>query len=239
MLVDHSDPQQRPLGWEKAKILEIIDHHELNLKGIFSPKMTIEKYGSTATIIAQKFLHDKTPLSPELAGILLSAILDDTLALRSPITTVTDEIMVAEMAAKAEIGDITSFTRELFNKKDAWNSMPALKIIQSDIKETVIKGINIVVSQVETMDNKELERREDELIAALYTLQKQKAADLRLVMLTDLLSNTCIMFAVGQKIKDLEQIFNTKLIKNRKIYLPNVLSRKQQIIQPILSYYGK
>lgn len=238
VLVDHTDPEQRPNGWQNAEIIEVLDHHRLNLETASPPKITIRPYGSTCTLIAHKFVSNQIEVQPEIAGIILSAILDDTLALRSPTTTYVDKIMAGEMAARSGIGDLASFTRKIFNKKDVWNKLSASKIITTDIKETQVNNIRVIVSQVETMDNRELEKREDEFIAYLSKMNDTDKADLRLVMLTDLLSNNCILLGVGSKMKDLENIFSSKLISKQKLYLPGVLSRKKQVIPPIVEYYS-
>jgi manganese-dependent inorganic pyrophosphatase len=239
ILVDHTAPEQRPLGWQSAQILEVVDHHRLDLNYISPQNVIIKTYGSTATIIAELFIKEEMKISKGLAGIMLSAILDDTLALKSPITTTTDKLIVEKLAKISEIGDLTSFVKKLFNKKDTWNSMPASKIVESDMKESHINGVDIVVSQVETMDNSELEKREDELLSYMHNLENKQESDLRILMLTDLLKNNCILLAVGKRVLDLEEIFRIKLIQNQKIYLPGVLSRKKQVLTPILDYYSK
>lgn len=238
ILVDHTEPEQRPPGWQKAQIIEVIDHREPNLGGIKPEKTIIKKYGSVTTIIAQKYIQNKVEINSGLAGLMLAAILDDTLALKSANTTLTDEIMVTEMATRAKIGDINAFSKKLFNKKDSWHSMSALQILETDLKKRKINGHNISVAKIETMDSKNLEKRETEFLLALNHLQKEEPITLRLLMIIDILSKGCILLGVGEKVSDLEKIFNTKLLKNNKIYLPRVTSRKTQIIPPILKYYS-
>jgi manganese-dependent inorganic pyrophosphatase len=238
ILVDHTDPEQRPDGWRNANILEVVDHREPNLENITPQKITIKNYGSVATIIAQKCVQDNVGIDSQLAGLLLSAILDDTLALKSPNTTATDEAIVAQMASKAKIGDINAFSKELLEKKDSWSSMSALEILNADKKEMVLNNSRIIISQIETMDSKAVEKRENEFFTILKNLENKQQTSLRLLMITDLMSNICTIFGVGEKIKDLEKIFGKNLIANRKMYLPNVLSRKTQVIPPILNYYS-
>lgn len=238
ILVDHTEPEQRPPGWQKAQIIEVIDHREPNLDGIKPEKIIIKKYGSVTTIIAQKYIQNKVEINSGLAGLMLSAILDDTLALNSPNTTLVDEIMVTEMATRAKIGDINAFSKKMFNKKDSWDSMPALQILQTDLKEMKANGHHISVTKIETMDSKNLEKRQAEFLLALNRLQKDNPITLRLLMIIDILSKSCILLGVGERVTDLEKIFNTKLIKNNKMYLPKITSRKTQIVPPILKYYS-
>jgi len=239
ILVDHTDPEQRPNGWQSADILEVLDHRKPNLEKISPQKVTIKKYGSVATIIAQKCVQDNVKIDSQLAGLILSAILDDTLALKSPNTTATDEAMVTQMTSKAKIGNITTFSKELLKKKDSWDSMSALEILNADKKEMLlVDHSRIIISQIETMNSKAIEKRENEFFTILEKLEKKQQTSLRLLMITDLMSNICTIFGVGEKIKDLEKIFEKNLIANRKMYLPNVLSRKAQIIPPILNFYS-
>lgn len=237
VLVDHSDPESRPPGWENAKILEVLDHHKLKLETVDPPKITVRPYGSTATLVAQKMVRARLPIKPEIAGVLLAAILDDTLALRAPTTTQVDKSMAGELAIASSIGDLNSFARELFNQKDIWGTLSITDIIEMDMKDFDVNGKKLVISQVETMDNRKLEKKELEIIEELNRMNEKEPVSLRMVMLTDLLRNDCILLVVGENLSILEDIFHAKLQEN-KMYLPGVLSRKKQILPPLLEMYS-
>lgn len=235
-LVDHTDPENRPEGWENAKIVEVLDHHQLKLETAEPSKITIRPYGSTATLVAQKMVRARLPIKEEIAGILLAAILDDTLALRAPTTTQIDKSMAGELAVASSIGDLGSFARDLFNEKDVWGTLRAKDIINMDIKDFDVNGKKVVISQVETMDNRKLEKREKEIITELEKLNEKEHIALRMVMLTDLLRNDCILLVVGDNLEILEDVFHSKLEGN-KMYLPGVLSRKKQVLPSLLDLY--
>ena len=233
VLVDHTDPESRPDGWEKATIVEVLDHHKLKLETAEPSKITIRPYGSTATLIVQKMVRARLVIKPEIAGLLLAAIIDDTLALRAPTTTQVDKSMAGELAVASGIGDLGAFARDLFNQKDVWDSMSAQDIVSTDMKEFDIKDKHIAISQVETMDNRKLESRIKDILEELNRLNVESPIDLRMVMLTDLLRNDCILIVVGNNLEKLEEIYNSKVVDNI-MYLPGVLSRKKQILPPLI-----
>lgn len=234
-LVDHTDPESRPDGWENAKIVEVLDHHKLKLETAEPSKISIRAYGSTATLVAQRMIRARLKIKEELAGILLAAIIDDTLALRAPTTTQVDKTMAGELAVASGIGDLGTFARDLFNQKDVWIEMKAKHIVSTDMKEFNINGNRVSISQVETMDNQKLQKRSSDIIEELDRLNTLDPIELRLVMLTDLLRNDCILIARGEEhlLDQLEEIYNSKL-ENNKLYLPGVLSRKKQILPPLM-----
>ncbi|MCA9376471.1 manganese-dependent inorganic pyrophosphatase [Candidatus Nomurabacteria bacterium] len=239
VLVDHTDPEQRPLGWETAEIIEVLDHHKLKLETSVPPKITIRPYGATCTLIASKMLGAKITITKELAGLMLSAILDDTLALRSPVTTYVDRSVAGELSAIAGIVDLGSFAKKIFDKKDSWSKMGAERLVSSDTKDFDFDDIKIRVAQVETMDNRKIEKREKEILTAIRKISKAEGIDLYLVMLTDLLTNDCIMIAEGPKVEFLETVFDTHMENKNKIYLPGVLSRKKQVVPKLMEFFGK
>lgn len=239
VLVDHTDPEQRPDGWEEAEIIEVLDHHKLKLETSIPPKITIRPYGSTSTLVGYKMITSHLPIAKNLAGLMLAAILDDTLALRSPITTYVDKSVAGELSAIAGIADLGAFAHAIFSKKDSWSRMKADRIVSSDVKNFTMGEKTIRVTQVETMDNRKLEKREKELIKEMEKVTKNDKLDLFMVMLTDLLTNDCILLATGDSTPDLEHVFSTNFENKNKIYLPGVLSRKKQVVPKLMDFYEK
>lgn len=238
VLVDHTDPEQRPKGWENADIIEVLDHHKLKLETSVPPKITIRPYGSTSTLVAKKMLDASIKLKPELAGLLLGALLDDTLALRSPITTYTDKMIAGQLGAISGLNDISKFARELFAQKDVWSKMKGEEIVNTDSKGYEMNRVKIQISQVETMDNIELiKKKGGEIIRAVDLINKKEPKDIRLIMLTDLIRNDCIVIAVGPRAMELEKVFNNKF-EGSQMYLPGVVSRKKQVEAPLIQYFS-
>ena len=230
VLVDHTYPEDRAKGWEKANILEVIDHHDVKLEDLIPTKINIRPCGSTSTLIAEKYFNSNILVPFNIANILLSAILDDTLGLKSPTTIQLDIEIVNKLAKICKVGDIDEYFKEIFSKKDIWHTLTPKEIIEMDIKEIEIEDRKVSISQVETLNNKEI--REEEILQELKILNSEKPFNLRIVMLTDLIKKDCILLVVGEDLKLFEEELNTNIINNR-ILLSNVVSRKKQVL-PIL-----
>lgn len=240
VLVDHTDPEQRPHGWQDAEIIEVIDHHKLKLETSMPPKITIRPYGSTATLIAQKMMRRGIKMDKAVAGILLSAIIDDTLALRSPITTNVDKQMAGHLAVESGIVNLSDFAREQFAEKDVWLKMTPKDVIQKDMKQYDMNGRRVAIAQVESMDNQKLIKKAVDYKKQMDKSRLENGIDIYLVMLTDLIRNDCIVVvsAEGDFMSNLEKIYSTHRIDDSKIQLPGVISRKKQVEGPLLEFFG-
>ncbi len=235
VLVDHCAPESRPKGWERANIVEVIDHHELKLDGITPQYTNIKPCGSTCSIVTEMIFESKILLSKDIASILLSAILDDTLGLNSPTTIKFDIDMVDRLNDIVHIKNLEQYSRILFEKKDIWHTLLPREIIDEDLREYEIAGKWFSISQVETMNTTEIKK--EDIIKGLELLNNEKPFNLRLVMITDLIEEDCILLVVGKDIKLLEGVLNSKIINN-SIFLPNVVSRKKQVLPILKKVYG-
>lgn len=234
VLVDHTDPKQRPKGWEKANIIEVIDHHEPDMEGISPQKKNIKQCGATSTLIAQMMIEECYAISPNSAGILLSAILDDTLGLESPTTTNIDIEMAYSLADICNIENINEYSKELFSKKDIWSELSSREIIEMDMKEVDFSGKTVSISQVETLDDNKIHI--EEILEELKKIDIENPINLRIVMLTDLLNKECTLLVIGKDVSLFEKVLNKK-IENNIVILPNVVSRKGQILPIIERMY--
>jgi len=230
VLVDHTFPESRPDNWEKAKILEVIDHHDVKLDDIIPQSITIRRCGSTCSLIAERFYNLKIAIPKNIAFILLSGILDDSVGLKSPTTIQLDRDMANWLNKICKIDDLWEYSKELFNIKDMWHKLTAREIIEEDLRYTEINGNWVSISQVENVDIGNLP--EDELIQELKKINREKEYGIRLVMLTDLIKNDCMLLVVGKDIDRLEKELG-KEIKNNRVFLKGVVSRKKQVL-PLL-----
>ena len=238
VLVDHTDPSQRANGWQEAQIVEVFDHHKLKLETTTPPKITVKPYGSTTTIVADKLFNISATITPKFAQLMLSAIIDDTLALRSPITTYVDKIIAGKLAALTGLGDIDAYARKMFNKKDTWHRMASEKIVNTDVKEYTLGTTKVKISQVETLDNTRLTKKIPEIRKYIKSVSEKDKLDLVIVMLTDVIENEAIIIVEGPKSKDLEKIFNKRLDDNNTMKIENMVSRKKQMVPPLTEFYG-
>lgn len=236
VLVDHTDPDQRAAGWENAEVIEVVDHHKLKLETSAPAKITVRPYGSTTTLIAEKLLRNSFYVSPKFAQLMLSAILDDTLALRSPITTYTDKTLAGKLAAMSGLEDMDAYAKKMFNKKDSWHTMKADKIVETDIKDFDFGSFKAQVSQVETLDSAKLSSKLDDIQEYLNKKSSEGKYELMIVMITDIIKSEAQILAAGKRANDLEKIFN-KNFENGIMVIPGMVSRKKDLIPHMVNFY--
>ena len=144
--------------------------------------------------------------------------------------------MTKKLNEICNISDLWEYSKLLFKKKDIWNQLSPRDIIEEDMRNVEFNGNWVSISQVETMNNRELKKKE--IIEELEKINIANPFNLRLVMLTDVLKNDCILLVVGKDIPLLERELNTKIIDN-SVYLPDVVSRKKQILPILEKIYEK
>ena len=144
--------------------------------------------------------------------------------------------MTKKLNEICNISDLWEYSKLLFKKKDIWNQLSPRDIIEEDMRNVEFNGNWVSISQVETMNNRELKKKE--IIEELEKINIANPFNLRLVMLTDVLKNDCILLVVGKDIPLLERELNTKIIDN-SVYLPDVVSRKKQILPILEKIYKK
>ncbi len=232
VLVDHNEEPQSPDNIQGAEILEVLDHHKINFKLENPIFFHTEPIGATASIIAKLYLHDKeVKLTKATAGILLSAILSDTVIFRSPTTTEQDVDIAGKLARVAGVKDMEKFGLEIKKTKASLKGKSAEKIIMADSKEYKFGRKQIAVGQVEVCGMDEVKEREKELIDGLERLAAKNKYDLILLMATDILAmGSQILFWGGEKY--VEKAFGKKP-RGHTLYLKGVMSRKKQIIPPL------
>lgn len=235
VLVDHTYSENRANGWERANILEVIDHHDVKLEDIVPQRITIRPCGSTCTLITEKFVNSNTDIPFNIANILLAGILDDSLGLKSPTTVQLDIDMVDRLNEVCKVGDIEKYSLEIFEKKDIWHTLTPREIIEEDIRNVEINGNWVSISQVETLDNESIETKV--LIEELEKINRKKEFNLRLVMLTNPVKKDCLLISVGKDINLLEKELG-KDIKESRVYLKDIVSRKKQVLPLLEKIYS-
>ena len=235
VLVDHTYSENRANGWERANILEVIDHHDVKLEDIVPQRITIRPCGSTCTLITEKFVNSNTDIPFNIANILLAGILDDSLGLKSPTTVQLDIDMVDRLNEVCKVGDIEKYSLEIFEKKDIWHTLTPREIIEEDIRNVEINGNWVSISQVETLDNESIDTKD--LIEELEKINREKEFNLRLVMLTNPVKKDCLLISVGKDINLLEKELG-KDIKESRVYLKDIVSRKKQVLPLLEKIYS-
>jgi manganese-dependent inorganic pyrophosphatase len=232
VLVDHNELSQAVDGIEEAEILEIIDHHRV---GDISTTAPIYVYndpvGSTCTVVAGiMFLH-QTHIPKEIAGILLSGILSDTLLLTLSTTTERDRTAAHRLAGIAGI-DVPAFSRELLHESIHLEDRSAGELIAADFKEFLISGKKLGVSQMMSLDCAEIDARERELVDELERLRKANNYDLTVLLVLNPLGKEQERILLRGETWIVEKAFNVKVV-NDSCIVPWVMSRKKDFIPAI------
>jgi len=232
ILVDHNEKSQSVNGLEDAEVIEIVDHHRIADIQTSNPiYFRNQPVGCTATIIASMYAENGIEPSKEVAGLLCSAIISDTLLFKSPTSTKADEAAVKKLAAIAGI-DPEKYAKEMFKAGSSLTGKSAADIFNQDFKEFHLGDLKLGVSQISTMDTEGLKPIRQEIIDLMENTVKTENYHLLILMITDILDGGSDLIVIGER-KDLaEKAFKVKIPGN-SVYVPGILSRKKQVIPPL------
>ena len=233
ILVDHNELEQSAEGLEEAEIIEIVDHHRI---GNISTKNPINfrtmSVGSTNTIIYQMYQENNIEIPKDIAGLMLSGILSDTLALTSPTTTEMDKQVVHELAAIVDI-DYHQYALDMFKAGTSLKNKTIEEIVNTDIKGYSSEDINFAVSQVFTLDIDSVFTKKDEYIQYINELAKNRDYRLVLLVITDIIRNgSYLLYTDGSQVIISDAFGFIDMEQGQ--YIDGVVSRKKQIIPAIM-----
>lgn len=233
IMVDHNEFAQSVRAIEKARVLEVIDHHRIGDFASVSPvAFRNEIVGSTATIVATIFRENQIPIPENLAGLLLGAVLSDTMNFHSPTTTQRDRDTANILAAIADL-DIETFAREMFAVTASTEGKSIREMMDQDMKIYDIRGCKLSISQVVVTSAKAYARDETGSIqAALDRFAAKKQMNLAVMVFSSILENGSVIYAAGERAPWAMEIFPGN--EDVHGFHEGVLSRKQQIL-PLLT----
>ena len=233
ILVDHNQVVQSVDGIEEADILEIIDHHNLGAIGTNVPiNFRSKPVGCTSTMIYDMFLEKKISIPKDIAGLMLSAILSDTLLLTSPTTTEDDRFAAVKLATIAKV-DIDKYGLEMIKAASSIEGMSVRDLIKSDFKNYVVGTKTLGIGQVMTLDFDKIKENMDEYVHVLDEMVDTNY-NVVVIFITDIIKNGSYVI-YNTKAKDIvEDGFGLK-DTYEGVYIPKVVSRKKQILPSILS----
>lgn len=232
-LIDHSDKVQSVDNIDKAEIVAVVDHHKIGDVTTPNPIFFVNfPVGCTATVL--KFLFDKTgvEIPKEMAGLMLAAILSDTVVFKSATTTEADKEAAEALAKIAGIEDIVSFGVEVKSKLSDVSGMSAKDIIMRDFKDYNMSGKKVGVGQIELIDLKTVENRFDEIYDELNKIKVEGAYHSVVLMLTDIMKEGTELMVITDEPKIVEITFGKKL-EGKSVWLPGVMSRKKEVVPPL------
>jgi len=233
ILVDHNQQSQSVDGIDEADILEVIDHHNLGTIGTSRPiNFRCMPVGCTCTIIYQLFQESNIRIPKDIAGIMLSAILSDTLLFKSPTTTEIDKEVGKVLAQIAGV-DINEYGTKMFKAASSVSGISVEEIINTDLKTFKYGDSNMAIGQVITLDFDEMLERKDEIVEKLNDMCEFGKYKVALLFVTDIIRNGSYLFFNENSEEILEEAYGIQHA-SQGIYLDGMVSRKKQMLPPLL-----
>lgn len=234
MLVDHQEKEQSVIGLDEANILEIVDHHKIGNINTTNPinfrNMTV---GSTNTIVYFMYKENNVEIPKEIAGIMLSGLLSDTLCLQSPTTTEIDKKVAEDLALIAGV-DYKKYALDMFKAGTSLEGLTKEEVIKSDFKSFPIGDEKMAIGQVFTLDVDRIFDELDTYIEKLEEINNKEGYKFIVIAITDILKNGSYLIFTENAKSVLESIYKLDDIK-QGYYVDGLVSRKKQILPAILS----
>lgn len=238
ILVDHNESKQCVDGIKDAEVLELIDHHRLGDFETESPIfILIRPVGCVNTVIYGLYKQNGVKPSKEVAGMMLSAIISDTVLFRSPTCTEEDKKAVKELAEIAGV-DYEKYGMDMLKAGADISDYPAEKLAHNDTKEFEAGGKTFSCGQISVMDVEPINAKKADIMKALEVTKAEKNYEVSYLMVTNILTeDTYLWFTEGAEAAA-EKAFGKKA-ENGMVYLPKVMSRKKQVAPFLLKVYGE
>lgn len=233
VLVDHNEMTQAVLGADQVTITEIIDHHRLGTLNTQQPILFInEPVGSTCTIVADLFRREQITPSPDMAGIMMSGIISDTLNLKGPTSTEKDASVLDWLSGIAKV-DAKQLAETIFSSGSVILANPPEKIVRSDCKTYEEDGVRFAVSQVEELGFGNFWAHAKAILAALQDLRRTDHLAFACLLVTDINTQNSLLLVKGDA-AFIQRISYPHVEQDEIFDMPGIVSRKKQLI-PYLS----
>ena len=234
ILVDHNEKSQAADGVENTEILEIIDHHRLGTMETMSPVFfRNQPLGCTATIIFQMYRENQVEIPKQIAGLLCSAILSDTLMFRSPTCTPADQAAAKELAKLAEI-DVETYANEMFLAGSNLSNKSEEEIFFQDFKKFSTENVTFGVSQITSLNKGELDMIGSRIKPSLSRFLENQQVDMVFFMLTDIVKESTTLLYAGEDVESLLEVLYGHVGAEGSIELAGMVSRKKQLVPALI-----
>ena len=235
VLVDHNEKDQAVDNIDKAEIMEIIDHHKLGTLQTMQPiSFRNQPVGCTGTIMYQMYGEQKLEIPPKIAGLLCAAIISDTLMFRSPTCTLQDKMAAGALALIADIS-IEEFAREMFKAGSNLKDKSPEEIFYQDYKKFIAEGdVCFGVGQISSMDAEELKEIKERLLPFMVSECGRHGVSRVYFMLTNIMEQSTELLFYGEGSEEMAVNAFKMQPENGTIYLKGVVSRKKQLIPPLM-----
>lgn len=232
IIVDCNEFSQTAEGVENANIKLILDHHRLNIQTNNPISCMIEPVGCSATLAYKLYKQNDIEISKQMAGLMLSAIISDTLLFKSPTLTPEDKRVAGLLSQIAEV-NIEEYGLELLKAGTNLDGYSAKDIINTDSKTFEQNGVEITISQINTADVDNVLEKQEELECAINKEIENNNLNLYIFVITDIINATSVAIALGERTDLINKAFDVEL-KNNVCVLKDVVSRKKQVLPKIL-----
>ncbi|NQF13878.1 manganese-dependent inorganic pyrophosphatase [Brevibacillus sp. HB1.3] len=233
ILVDHNERQQSANDIEQVQVVEVIDHHRIaNFETSNPLYFRAEPVGCTTTILKKMYKENGVDIPKEMAGLMLSAIISDTLLLKSPTCTEQDVAAAHELAEIAGV-NLEAYGLDMLKAGADLSDKTIEQLLSLDAKEFQMGSAKVEIAQVNAVDVNDVLARQGELEAAMNANIAEKGLDLFVFVVTDILNNDSVAIALGSATQAVEKAYQVTLVDNKAV-LKGVVSRKKQIV-PVLT----
>ena len=232
ILVDHNSPSESIDNLENLNIKKIVDHHKIAIETAYPLFYRAEAVGCTQTILYKLFNENNVEITKEIDSLMLSAIISDTLLLKSPTTTDDDVIAVKELAEIADI-DYEEYGLEMLKAGTDLSSFSISEILSLDAKQIDFKEVKSIVNQVNTASIPDVMAMKDDLEEGIQEIIEKEDLDLFMLLITDIVNSNSQVIVLGKDAALVEKAYGVKLEDNTAL-LEGVVSRKKQVV-PIMT----
>ena len=232
ILVDHNSPAESIENLENANILKVVDHHKIALNTAYPLFYRAEPVGCTETVMYKLYKENGIEIDEKIAGLMLSAIISDTLLLKSPTTTDEDRNAVAELEKISGL-DKDVYGLDMLKAGTDLSSFTIDEILHLDAKQIDFKEVRAMVDQVNTASIEEVLKMKEDLEARMNEIIAEENLDLFMLLITDIVNSNSQVIALGKDAALVEKAYKVKL-ENNTALLEGVVSRKKQVV-PIMT----
>ncbi|HEL2175771.1 manganese-dependent inorganic pyrophosphatase [Streptococcus suis] len=237
ILTDHNEFQQSIADIKEVEVAAVIDHHRVaNFETANPLYMRLEPVGSASSIVYRAAKENGITLPKEVAGLLLSGLISDTLLLKSPTTHASDPQVAAELAELAGV-NLEEYGLALLKAGTNLASKSAEELIDIDAKTFGLNGNDVRVAQVNTVDIAEVLERQAEIEAAMTAASAANGYSDFVLMITDIVNSNSEILALGSNMDKVEAAFNFKL-ENNHAFLAGAVSRKKQVVPQLTESFN-
>ena len=227
ILVDHNEFTQSVDGIENAKILAVVDHHRINNFQTSEPLFYYaQPVGCTSTVLFELFNTNNIKIEQNIAGLMLSAIISDTLLLKSPTTTDKDKKAVEELAKIANI-DLSTYGLDMLKAGTNLDKYTEQELINLDAKSMEKDNFKYIIAQVNTVSIPDVLKRKEKIEEEIKKVIKEKGLCLFVFVITDIVNSNSTAIVLGERT---DVISKTYEIKDNLAEMPGVVSRKKQVL---------